>query len=93
MEKYMVDLLKNIKVDASYKDFLNIKSNTENLKNIERFLDKEVYFPYEKNVLRFLTVPLTNLKCVILGMDPYPSTYIDKGIETLMRDMEQWKTS
>lgn len=75
----MVDLLKNIKVDTSYKDFLNVKSNIENLKNIERFLDKEVYFPYEKNVLRFLTVPLTNLKCVILGMDPYPSYYIENN--------------
>ena len=76
----MINLLKNIKMDKSYSSFFNDESNLKNLKNIENILDKKDFFPNEENVLRFLTIPLPSLKCVILGMDPYPSYYTKNGI-------------
>lgn len=33
------------------------------------------FFPEAVNVLRFLTQDLRQVKCIILGMDPYPSWY------------------
>lgn len=35
--------------------------------------------PVKDNVFRFMNSNLNNVKCVILGMDPYPSTYIKDG--------------
>lgn len=37
------------------------------------------YFPAKEKVMRFLSQDLTNIKCVILGMEPYPSWYVDEN--------------
>lgn len=40
------------------------------------FVDKEKNIaPLKENVFRFMDTDIDNAKCVILGMDPYPSTY------------------
>ena len=63
-------------------------------KKIEKFLKESKYYqmmqdfvsrvqdlcPEKENVFRFLGNDINNAKCVILGMDPYPSTYEDKGV-------------
>lgn len=35
--------------------------------------------PKKENVFRFMNCDLNKIKCVILGMDPYPSTYVKDG--------------
>ena len=40
----------------------------------------ENYFPDEKNVLRFLKQDCNHIKCIIVGMEPYPSNYERNGI-------------
>lgn len=37
------------------------------------------YFPDKKLVFRFTNLDLSNVKYIILGMDPYPSFYIDEN--------------
>ena len=47
----------------------------EQLKQIECKIGESVkdYFPKDENVLRFLHTDLNNIKCIIVGMEPYPS--------------------
>lgn len=52
----------------------------EELKEIESKIGKNIY-PEEKNVLRFLNNDLNNVKCIIVGMDPYPSSFSINGKE------------
>ena len=35
--------------------------------------------PLKDKVFRFLNCDLNNVKCIILGMDPYPSTFVKDG--------------
>lgn len=37
------------------------------------------YFPAKENVMRFLSQDVTKIKCIILGMEPYPSWYVDEN--------------
>ena len=64
-------------------------------KSFEKFLKDSKYYkemcdfvahtkdlcPEEKNVFRFLNNDINNAKCIILGMDPYPATYDDNGVD------------
>lgn len=38
------------------------------------------FFPREDKVLRFLNMDFNNLKYIIVGMEPYPTAYEDKGM-------------
>lgn len=38
------------------------------------------FFPIEDNVLRFLKADFNNLKYIIVGMEPYPSSFEKEGI-------------
>lgn len=50
------------------------------LEQIFKSIDGEFY-PDKKDALRFLNVDLSKVKCVVLGMDPYPSYYIKNNIK------------
>lgn len=62
------------------------------LNDIEQQLIKDCgnnYYPEKKNVLRFLNNDASNIKCVIVGMEPYPSyNYIDKCPQATGRSFE-----
>jgi uracil-DNA glycosylase len=47
------------------------------LENIYAQTGGDIY-PVRENVLRFLRTDFGSLKCVIVGMDPYPSPYVDE---------------
>lgn len=53
------------------------------IQNIEEELEKNnkkdgyKYFPEKENVIRFLSLDLSKIKCVIVGMEPYASVYTD----------------
>lgn len=60
-----------------------------------KFIDKSLYYnkmiefinveknicPNKEKVFRFMNCNLNDIKCIILGMDPYPSTYTYEGKE------------
>lgn len=56
-------------------------------KESSKHFDKMLHFvestdnicPLKDKVFRFLDCDLDNVKCIILGMDPYPSTYVKDG--------------
>ena len=65
--------------DASWD---NLIKNSKYFKRMEEFVDKtKDICPSKENVFRFMNCKLDKVKCVILGMDPYPSTYIKDGKE------------
>lgn len=59
-------------VDPSWNEFISNKEVRLELKKIENNIGNE-YYPDTKNVLRFLKNNLNNVKCIIVGMDPYLS--------------------
>lgn len=59
-------------VDPSWNEFISNKEVQLELKKIENNIGNE-YYPDTKNVLRFLKNNLNNVKCIIVGMDPYLS--------------------
>lgn len=56
------------------------KSITENLYSQEINDIEDYYFPESNKVFRFLENDINNIKYIILGMDPYPSYYIEDDI-------------
>lgn len=59
--------------NKSWKKFID---NSKYYKEMLDFVDKEKGIaPTKDKVFRFMDVDLDKAKCVILGMDPYPSTY------------------
>ena len=65
--------------DKSWNDFMN-EEHISMLNDIEKKIGSN-YFPEDKNVLRFLNFNLDNVKCVIVGMEPYPTSYFVDGKE------------
>lgn len=49
------------------------------LNGLPKTVGNYAYFPEPKNVMRFLSQDLDSIKYVILGMDPYPSWYLDQN--------------
>lgn len=62
------------KFHHSWKNFITDELKTE-LANIEKSIGNS-YYPEKENVLRFLNTDYNNIKYVIVGMDPYPSSYL-----------------
>ena len=75
----------------------------ERIKELEIIFDKigNNYYPLKKDVLRFLNLDLDNIKYVILGMDPYPSSYTENckkipiatGRSFEVRNLKLWNCS
>ncbi|WP_270640696.1 uracil-DNA glycosylase family protein [Longibaculum muris] len=71
-------------VDDSWKELLS-DDFIEKLNVIEKTLDRMplhdcgyAYFPKKDKIMRFLSLDLQNIKCIILGMEPYPSWYTNE---------------
>ncbi len=67
-------------IDESWEKFFteDIKKELDDIE--EKIGDK--FYPSKENVLRFAKTDFNNIKCVIVGMDPYPSDFIKNGILT-----------
>ncbi|MBR1844501.1 MAG: hypothetical protein IJ790_02110 [Lachnospiraceae bacterium] len=73
-----------MKCNESFKEFI---ATSKHYKEMQDFVSKSHDLcPEPKNVFRFFSNDVSNAKCVILGMDPYPATYkcgtMDKPIAT-----------
>jgi len=81
--KYYNLFLSQIKIDLSWDEFLTESIITE-IENIEEKLrnicnsDFSTITPDTSKVLRFLSIPIDNIKVIVLGQDPYPQ----KGVAT-----------
>lgn len=70
-------------VNACHKNwepFLRDVLVQKELKRIEEFLEDETYFPSKEKVLRFLEQDPKTAKAIIVGMEPYPSSFNEDGI-------------
>ena len=75
-----IKLLKNISIHPSWNDFIYDNNNLQELQNIENAISKyKEYFPLNDKVFRFLENDLSAVKYIVLGMDPYPSYYVENG--------------
>lgn len=63
--------------DSSWISFWNNNEIKVLWENISETLSREPHFPDAKNILRFQECNLEKAKVVILGMEPYPSSYKD----------------
>lgn len=65
----------NFIIPANNWGFIDEKK-IEQLNNIFEIVNKDGFFPDNKNVLRFLNMDINNIKYIIVGMEPYPSSYL-----------------
>ncbi|MBP5790357.1 MAG: hypothetical protein J6W29_09030, partial [Neisseriaceae bacterium] len=63
-----------IKIHDSWSNFWDNENNKEKVKKIFNKIGED-YFPKKENIFRFMQNDLTQIKCIIIGMDPYPSCY------------------
>lgn len=65
------------KIHKSWLDFFTNDIENE-LENIEKQIGDN-YFPSKENILRFMQLDLNKVKYIIVGMEPYPSSYIENN--------------
>ena len=84
-----LDSLDNI--DNSWNDFLSSELVTL-LKNIEKNIleSKQKFTPETDKVLKFLKVPLADVKVIILGQDPYPQDGVATGRAFEVGTLKSW---
>ena len=63
-----------IKENSTWNDFFT-EDILKELEEIETKIGTN-YFPNKENVLRFTNTDLNNIKCIIVGMEPYPSSFV-----------------
>ena len=87
----MVDsiFLSRIVIHSDWIPFL-VKENLDLLKVIESEVVKDDFTPGADKVLRFLTVPLQNVKVIIIGQDPYPQPGIATGRAFEVGNLKSW---
>lgn len=61
-------------INNKWDDFLKKETVKKEIKKIEDF------FPNEKDILRFLKNDPEKIKVVIVGMEPYPSSFCENGV-------------
>lgn len=67
-----------MKYHSSWKKFID---DSKHLNDMKKFVDSSSNIcPLKENVFRFFNCDLSKAKYIILGMDPYPSTYEEDGI-------------
>ena len=75
-----ISLFNKTKVHPSWNDFIYDNENLQELQNIENAISTyKEYFPLKDKVFRFLENDLSAVKYIVLGMDPYPSYYVENG--------------
>ena len=73
---YLYDISLN-NIDESWKNFFKYDV-IELLEKIESQIGMN-YYPAKENVLRFARTNLDDVKCVIVGMEPYASSFLRNG--------------
>ena len=77
------------KIDKSWNNFL-CKETIEMLNSIEKKLISSNYTPPSARVLHFLSLPLNQVKIIILGQDPYPQAGVATGRAFEVGTLKSW---
>ena len=71
----------------------------DQINHIIQLIDKDVNADYNilcpkpENVFRFLSIPVSSIKVIILGQDPYPQKGIATGRAFEVNDLNNWNDS
>ncbi|MCG6187719.1 uracil-DNA glycosylase [Maribellus maritimus] len=76
-------------IHDDWKSFLN-KKNKAILLDIESQISKESYTPSKEKVLRFFELPLSSVKVIVLGQDPYPQPEVATGRAFEVGTLKSW---
>lgn len=66
-------------IHPSWESFFQQPIIQKELNNIFSVLDHTDYFPSKENIFRFAQTDRSNVKVILVGMEPYPSTYEKDG--------------
>ncbi|WCK57459.1 uracil-DNA glycosylase (plasmid) [Aneurinibacillus sp. Ricciae_BoGa-3] len=80
---------KHIKLHPSWEAFFSEPNVQEELVKIESLIGQN-YTPQTERVLRFATVDLQTVTCVILGKDPYPQPGVATGRSFEVSGVTSW---
>ena len=87
---YNINLLDSLnKIDASWNDFLTAE-NIDLLTSIENKITQSNFTPPPSRVLHFLSIPLNQVKIIILGQDPYPQQGVATGRAFEVGTLKTW---
>ncbi len=80
------------KVHPSWNQFLSDSSVREHLARAESIATGAGFTPPPGRVLRFLTLPLDEMKVLILGQDPYPAKGVATGRAFEVGGLRSWNS-
>ncbi len=83
------NFIDNIQVHHEWEPFLTPEI-IDILKNIEKDIKKADFTPSVEKVLRFMEMPLTDVKIIILGQDPYPQPGVATGRAFEVGTLKSW---
>ena len=81
--------LKDITIHSDWKGFLT-NENQQLLQQIENTIANGTFTPPANCVLRFMEMPLSAIKVVILGQDPYPQPGVATGRAFEVGTLQSW---
>jgi uracil-DNA glycosylase len=81
--------LKEIRIHSDWFSFLS-DGNQSLVKEIEEKVQKTGYTPPADKVLRFLSCPLSSVRVLILGQDPYPQPGVATGRAFEVATLKSW---
>ncbi len=83
------ELIDNIQIHPEWKTFLSPEI-LNILKDIEINIQEVPYTPLKEKVLRFMERPLSEVKIIILGQDPYPQPGVATGRAFEVGTLKSW---
>lgn len=86
---YNSAFLDSLIIDKSWNEFLNSEVISL-IKDIEKNITNSNYTPKANNVLKFLSKPLSEVKILILGQDPYPQEGVATGRAFEVGTLKSW---
>lgn len=68
-------------MNQNWNTFLNNENVKKEMTKIEKYLNNELYFPELDKIYRFMEINPYKIKVIIIGMEPYASSFMENGIE------------
>jgi uracil-DNA glycosylase len=83
------DFFKNITINPDWKGFLTDES-LKIISGIEEEIGRGGFTPDSTTVLRFFSLPVSSVKVIILGQDPYPQPGVATGRAFEVGSLRSW---
>lgn len=68
-------------MNQNWNTFLNNENVKKEIIKIEKHLNYELYFPEHDKIYRFTDIDSLKIKVIIVGMEPYASSFVENKIE------------